>query len=260
MCFKLIQLTDLHLLADPEACFKGQKPWHNLMAILDAIEQEGWPDLLLLTGDLSQDVSQASYVRLYERLQLTGVPWYWLPGNHDCVDAMQALHPIQFVAVHQGWRLLLLNTQSGQPQGALDMRQRQAILQQLESHRAEPILVALHHQPLLVGEGRLGQLHQSSQDGDEQIQGIDQIPLRDEGWLWQTLSQYSAVKLVLCGHVHQAQQIEREGLTLLTTPATSIQFQAGINAFELDPQPAGYRVIRLEAQGGFTTEVKRLVG
>lgn len=258
MSLKLIQLTDLHLLADPEADFKGQQPWHNFLAILAEIEQSGWPDLFLLTGDLSQDESLESYERLYQTMQATGVPWYWLPGNHDRVDLMQSLHPIEFSVLCKDWCFLLLNSQSGQPHGVLDQAQRVLIQQVLQQQRAKPILVAVHHHPLLVGAGRLGELHHSTQEGDDNIQGIDQIPLRDSGWLWQTLSQQPAVKLVLCGHVHQAQQVIRDGLTLLTTPATSIQFKAAVNDFELDEQKAGYRIIQLETDGGFFTEVKRL--
>lgn len=258
MSLKLIQLTDLHLLADPDANFKGQQPWHNFVAILAEIEQSGWPDIFLLTGDLSQDESLESYKRLYHRMQATGVPWHWLPGNHDHIEFMQLLHPIEFSVSYNGWCFLLLNSQSGQPHGALDQAQRMAIQQLVRTQQAKPILVAVHHHPLLVGAGRLGELHHPTQENDDNIQGIDLIPLRDSGWLWQTLSQQSAVKLVLCGHVHQAQQVTRDGLTLLTTPATSIQFKADVNDFELDEQNAGYRVILLNAEGSFNTEVKRL--
>lgn len=255
----VIQLTDLHLLADPQAEFKGQYPWHNLVRIIERIGQNGWPDLFLLTGDLSQDESEASYRMLFDLMQSTGTSWYWLPGNHDDTTLMEQLHPIHQSVTLGRWQWLLLDSQSGSPHGELNTEQQQWLQQQLATPQASWQAIALHHQPLLVGPDRQGKLHQTSMDDDESIGGIDSIPLRDQGWLWQTLSQYTQVRGVICGHVHQAHTICHQGLTLYTSPATSIQFTSDINEFQLDSElNPGYRQLYLTADGRIESHVCRL--
>ena len=253
----LIQLTDLHLFANPEQGFKGQKPWQNLLDLLAQIEQQGLPDLFLLTGDLSQDESYESYLMLYQLMERIGVSWYWIPGNHDQVDLMSKLKPVIPSVTLGAWQWLLLDSNSGEPYGKLSSSQRMQLQAALEQPEAEHIGVAIHHQPLLVGPARQGKFLVELDTLDD-IAGIDSIPLQDEGWLWKTLVDCSAVKAVICGHVHQSHEIKRDGLTLYTTPATSIQFTADINAFELDMLAPGYRRFGLYNDGRVESRVERL--
>lgn len=43
-------------------------------------------DLLLLTGDLSQDESMHSYLKLRELIEGLLIPTYWIQGNHDNIE------------------------------------------------------------------------------------------------------------------------------------------------------------------------------
>lgn len=258
MSLSVIQLTDLHLFADQDHIFKGQNPWRNLVAILDQIQQSGWPDLFLLTGDLSQDESEESYQQLYRLMQSTGVSWHWIPGNHDRLDIMQALHPVDFSVVYGQWQWLLLDSQSGEPHGDLSDSQRLQIEAALKQPLAPYQAVAIHHQPLLVGPERQGGNHHHLMDNSPDIAGIDSIPLRDNGWLWQTLTCFEQVKTVICGHVHQEHNLQRGRLNLLTTPATSIQFTSDINEFQLADLAPGYRQLELMADGSVESQVYRL--
>ena len=50
------QITDTHLFAEVDRTWKGLSTAHTLKAVLDRLQQiKPPPDLLLLTGDLSQD-------------------------------------------------------------------------------------------------------------------------------------------------------------------------------------------------------------
>lgn len=258
MSLSVIQLTDLHLFADQSYIFKGQNPWHNLVAILERIEASGWPDLFLLTGDLSQDESEDSYQQLYQLMQSTGVAWHWIPGNHDRLELMQALHPVDFSVVYGQWQWLLLDSQSGEPHGDLSDAQRKQLKQALKQPLAPYQAVAIHHQPLLVGPERQGKKHHHLMDNSPDIAGIDSIPLRDNGWLWQTLNDFEPVKTVICGHVHQEQNLQQGRLSLLTTPATSIQFTSDINDFQLAELAPGYRQLKLMSDGSVESQVFRL--
>lgn len=86
----IAQITDTHLFAESDQCLLGLKTIESLRTVLnqvDALEQR--PDLLLLTGDLSQDGSAESYQTLQELLIPLGIPAYWIPGNHDCPATME---------------------------------------------------------------------------------------------------------------------------------------------------------------------------
>lgn len=261
MSVSVIQLTDLHLLADIAEDFKGQNPWRNLNRLLAQIACEGQPDLYLLTGDLCQDHSPEAARKVYrmlaECMDKTGIRWQWIPGNHDEPKLMAEFKKVEPSVVVGDWQWLLLNSNSGSPHGELADNERQVLLASLSDPKAAYQAVAVHHQPLLVGPERKGFFYSELSDPD-QVAGIDSIPLRDAGWLWQTLCQQSQVKAVICGHVHQDQQIERDGLILFTTPATSIQFKADINGFELEQLLPGYRCIQLSDKGAVESWVERL--
>ncbi|MDX1605045.1 MAG: metallophosphoesterase, partial [Candidatus Competibacterales bacterium] len=112
---KLVQITDLHLHAEPHAELRGADVDAGLDAVLAHIRAHHWPlDGLLATGDLIQD-DPAAYPRLRQRLTAPGVPVYCLPGNHDRREAMaEALAecPVQWRRQLRldGWQVLLLDS------------------------------------------------------------------------------------------------------------------------------------------------------
>ena len=81
---RVVQLSDCHLFADPEGKLLGLNTQFSLDKVLELIRKEQPnPDLILATGDLSQDASYESYQRLDRTLSGFDVPVYWLEGNHD---------------------------------------------------------------------------------------------------------------------------------------------------------------------------------
>ena len=62
----LVQITDCHLLATPDALYQGIKPYHHLRLVLDELRAEA--PLLILTGDLTEDHSADSYTLLQQLL------------------------------------------------------------------------------------------------------------------------------------------------------------------------------------------------
>ena len=51
------------------------------------------PDLLLATGDLSEDGSRTSYLALRNYLKPLGIPVLALPGNHDDPGLLAEVFP-----------------------------------------------------------------------------------------------------------------------------------------------------------------------
>ena len=78
----IAQITDCHLPADSQQKYRGINPHRNLKALLKKVRRLK-PDLLLATGDLSEDGSLVSYLALQKFFKPLGIPVLALPGNHD---------------------------------------------------------------------------------------------------------------------------------------------------------------------------------
>ena len=73
------------------------------------------------------------------------------------------------------------------------------------------------------------------------------------------LRQYPDVRWMICGHVHLDQEIQRDGLTMLTTPATCFQVSKVSQTFKILPGPPGFRVVYIKGRE-FSTRVLHLHG
>jgi len=105
---RVVQLSDCHLFADTQGKLLGLNTQFSLDKVLELIRgEQPSPDLILATGDLSQDASFESYQRLEQALSGFPAPVYWLEGNHDKPAPMlQALDCHRERSVPVCWRLV----------------------------------------------------------------------------------------------------------------------------------------------------------
>lgn len=237
---RIVQMTDLHLLGDAHARYRGLDTRQHFLDAL-ALTRRLAPDLLILTGDLAQDEATATYAWLHAQLQQSGLEWVWLPGNHDDPDKMQAFAEPVFHRTYAHWQLLGLSShQPGQVEGWLDEQQLQRLQQALQ--QPQPLLVALHHPPIKVNS-----------------RWMDAIGLQNADAFWQLVdnpSHQAPLKLLLCGHVHQPLRVRQQQTLVLTTPATAAQFTPFSDDFSINDKglPA-IRLLRLRACGQHTTRL-----
>ncbi|HBN90824.1 MAG TPA: 3',5'-cyclic-nucleotide phosphodiesterase, partial [Rheinheimera sp.] len=66
--YRLVQITDCHLLQSADGYYQQVQPAKHLAAIIRQLQTE-LPDAVILTGDLTQDHSEASYSLLAELMQ-----------------------------------------------------------------------------------------------------------------------------------------------------------------------------------------------
>lgn len=80
----LVQLSDSHLFAEADGTLLGMNTHESLQRVIDLVRaQQPQIDLMLATGDLSQDGTLESYQQFRDMTQQIGVPARWIPGNHD---------------------------------------------------------------------------------------------------------------------------------------------------------------------------------
>jgi len=245
---RLAQLTDCHILANARDCLKGMNTRASFEAVCDALmNNHADIDLLLATGDLSQDASAASYRYLAQRFDALRRPVFWLPGNHDDAESMRAQLRGEWIFAHKqllagNWLIVLLDsTVAGESGGRLADSQLEFLETCLRAKADRHALVCLHHQALAAGS-----------------EWIDQLGLAQSERLGDTLRSHPNVRAVLWGHVHQQAHQRIDGIEWMSTPSTCVQFKPGSKTFALDDLAPGYRRIELHADGSIVTEVQRL--
>lgn len=248
MAYKVIQVTDTHLFKEPGETQKGVDTYRTLEAVVEdiAASHSGF-DALLLTGDLSQDETPESYDLLGRMLApIRTAPIHAIPGNHDNLEHMRArlaaddFHVLADLRLGK-WRIAMLNSQvPGRVHGQLGADQVGRLNGSLRGGD-EHVMVALHHPPVTIDSAWIDASR--CHDGDELL-GILASP---------------PVRAVICGHVHQTFETVQDGISILTTPSTCVQFTPRAEDFDIDDSAGpGYRVFELEDDGAWSTIVRRV--
>ena len=121
-------------------------------------------DLILLTGDLTQDCSATSYIRLRESIDRLEIPTYCLAGNHDDIPLMRSHLPSPYISLetslHIGkWRLLLLSSVvENAVYGHLDTSELSRLESMLQAEPDRPTLIAFHHPAIPINSQWMDQI------------------------------------------------------------------------------------------------------
>lgn len=247
---RVVQLSDCHLFASTEGKLLGLNTEFSLSKVLELIvaEQPG-VELVLATGDLSQDGSEESYRRFHQHMANTfDQPVYWLPGNHDILGKMNMHKEASFMSPCvidiNGWHIIMLDsTVEGEVPGYMEQSQLDYLDQSLAASQGKHVMVCLHHQPVPVGSSWL----------DEQLVGNAEEFIT-------VLDRYNNVRTVIWGHVHQDFEGERNGVKMMSVPSTCVQFKPNSEDFAIDNTNPGYRWIDIYADGRVTSGVSRVTG
>ncbi|MGC8120880.1 3',5'-cyclic-AMP phosphodiesterase [Marinobacter sp. VGCF2001] len=243
---KVLQLTDPHLMASASGALLGVNTRDSLAAVIDEVlRSHGQPDLILATGDLTQDASPEAYRYFGEQLKIFNCPSLWIAGNHDDSDLVTAIAS-EFNADHKqwieaGWHVVMLDSSvHGKVYGELSEDELRFLDQALADQPDLPAMVCLHHHPVDIGSA-----------------WMEKIGLKNREAFWQVVDRHPQVRVVLWGHIHQELEQQRGGASLLATPSTCIQFATGSGDFAVEPLAPGYRWLELDPSGSFRTEVRR---
>lgn len=244
---KILQITDTHLYADNTGRLLGVNTLESFRAVIQTFVDTDWrPDLVLATGDLVHDATPRGYRQLAAILDDFGVPVYCLPGNHDDPEAMKTYLQGRNVSCpkvveKRGWRLILLDSVvPGKVGGSLASAELNLLQQELDS---SPLytLISLHHQPVAVGSAWL-----------------DEMGLDNAEALLGTVDAHPEVRGLLWGHVHQQFDGQRNGVSLMGTPSTCVQFEPDSEKFSVDKAQPGFRLLTLMPDGQILSEVMRI--
>jgi 3',5'-cyclic-AMP phosphodiesterase len=201
MAYVIAQISDIHI--------GGPKPGNGerfSMAIDEINAMTLLPDMVLLTGDLTQNGTAAEWDELRDRLAVLRVPWEAIPGNHDRSIAELAGHR----AIDQGPLRLVLIDSSNDEFTATDASWLE---DELSAHPDRPTIVAIHHPPFETG-----------------IWWMDCIGLTGAELFEDVVRRHAQVAKVLSGHVHRVIQTNWGSCALWVCPSTAVAI-----APDLDP-------------------------
>jgi 3',5'-cyclic-AMP phosphodiesterase len=237
----IAQISDIHIGFDP-----GNPDEHNMLRLRAVIDHlvggPNRPDLLLLTGDLTEAGAPADYARLAAALAPCPFPVWPMAGNHDVRAALRDAFPhtppspdgfVHYVLDHGALRVIVLDTlEPGRHGGGFCEARAAWLSARLAEAPDKPTLVALHHPPFPAG-----------------IAWMDTDP-REE-WvarLAASLAGHAQVKGLICGHVHRTILSHWEGLPVLVCPSIAPAVALDLTAIDPD-RPDGRRLITDEPPG-----------
>lgn len=250
---RVLQISDPHLFAQRSKKLLNVDTDNSLSGVIrHALKHEKNVDVVLATGDISQDGSPEAYQRFIELAQPLAPLLRGLPGNHDSNDVFyqewgEHAQPVTDIG---DWRLVLLDSSiAGSSAGHIGSDQLDLLREAVDTAGDKHLLVGVHHNPIPIGSSWLDGM--MIDNGHELLSVLQDCP-NVRGLIW--------------GHVHQEFDsvysfgATRPALHMLATPATCVQFMPLSQTFALDAADPGYRWFELHDDGQIVTEVVRVPG
>ncbi|NYT37917.1 phosphodiesterase [Allopusillimonas soli] len=244
----IAQITDLHVHDTGRHTREIQAASHLARCIQDLNALDPRPDLVLVTGDLTDHGQADEYVRLRSLLAALDLPVLLLAGNHDDPAAMRAVFQdhaylqsdmpfLQYVVDEWPLRIVALDTTiRGRGEGRL-CAARLAWLADTLAHSPErPTLIMMHHPPFSTGIRRMDEL--GLLEGREAFTEI--------------VAQYRNIERILCGHLHRTMFCRVGGTVASTCPGTAHQIALDLrpdHTLSFNFEPPGYQLHWAGPQG-----------
>jgi 3',5'-cyclic-AMP phosphodiesterase len=231
----IAQLTDLHVRPRGRPAYRVTETNMLTERAIDAVNAlRPRPDVVLITGDMTDCGLIEEYELLRTMLRRLEVPWHMVPGNHDRRENLRTVfvdHPtvtadpefVQFVVDDHPVRLIGLDTVvPGKSEGALCARRLAFLQAALAREPRKPTIVFMHHPPFDCG-----------------IVHMDRIRLiaGEEGFA-AVVRTHANVERILCGHHHRPIQTRYAGTLASIAPGVAHQV-----TLDLTPEDPGSLVL-----------------
>lgn len=232
----IAHITDLHIRPRGKPAYRVSETNALTERAIDVVAAlKPRPDVLVVTGDLTDCGLAEEYAHLDGLLARLDMPVLVVPGNHDRRETLRAglkLDPhsvfddgfVQFCADLGTLRLIGLDTLvPGQSAGALCDRRLAFLEASLAGANGKPVVVFMHHPPFDCG-----------------IVHMDRIRLLDGAEAFRDIiSRHPNVERILCGHHHRPITTRFAGTIAQIIPSVTHQVT-------LDLAPEGAATFHME--------------
>lgn len=229
----IAQLTDIHIGFDPEARPEELNRTRFRAALARVFETPNVPDLLVLSGDLTDHGDPESFEKIAALLSEVPCPILPLVGNHDTREELLRAFPacpqadgfVHYVVERGGLAIVCLDTlEPGRHGGAFCAARRDWLRARLDELPDRPVLIFMHHPPVVSG-----------------IDWMDPAP--DADWIAlfaQSIAGHEDhIVAIHCGHLHRPLATRFRGIPLGVTPSVAPLVALDLTA--IDPEHADNR-------------------
>ncbi|WP_413735750.1 metallophosphoesterase [Sodalis sp. RH21] len=240
---RIIQLTDLHLFDSHNLALHGHTTHDGLKRVIDFIVFNNGLgcDAVLVTGDISQDGSLASYYLALQQLERIGLPIVYIHGNHDNKQHMDTVftrstlvRPIIELA-SDTWQLITVDTvQGGDDSGWVTSEEKNRIEQEIIKYKGKNIALIMHHHPVPVGTPL-----------------VDDCMLRNGSEIVAICHAHDRVKALICGHAHRDYSQMANQCLIDVCPATCFQWLKGTKTIRAEDKQ-GFKLLAFADNYGST--------
>ncbi len=231
----IAQISDLHVQPAGQKAYGIVDTNQFLAAAIAHLNRMNpQPDLVIATGDLVDEGTEAEYEMLRELVASLKAPLFFALGNHDNRTAFRHVFSQESYAPTTGFfqyvltsfpvRIVVLDTLvEGEGYGDMDAPRLAWLADRLAEAPDTPTLLFMHHPPFETG-----------------IASMDQIRCKGGEAMAELIVQYPNVLRVACGHLHRSIQTLWAGT--LGTVAPSVAHQVALRltadfpaAFTMEP-------------------------
>lgn len=244
----IAQVSDVHLGFAPGG--RDEPNRIRLDTVVAAlIDARPAPDILFVTGDLTEHGDVASYQQVREAFAGIGCPVHYMVGNHDRRAQFEQIWPdryadgfLQYVVDTPELRFLVLDTlEEGRHGGGFCAVRAAWLRARLSEAPDRPTLILLHHPPMPVG-----------------IAWMDCDP--DEPWIARlsaALDGNDQVIGLITGHLHRPIASVWRGLPIAVCPSSSPGLSLDLTSIDPDrpddramiaDDPPGYALHRWDGE------------
>lgn len=245
----IAQLTDLHLRPLGLPAYRVSETNMMTKRAFDMVAAlQPRPDVVLITGDMTDCGLESEYQLLRSLLTRLPMPVFMIPGNHDRRDNLKRVFSdwptivsdpdfVQFVVDDFPVRLIGLDTVIAGESGGKLCERRLDFLEAALAGSDRPSIIFLHHPPFECGIVHMDRI--SLMEGGERLAEI----VRANG----------KVERILCGHHHRPIETLFGGTICSIAPSVTHQV-----AFDLSEEhegalvlePPAFRLHRYRAETG----------
>ncbi len=249
----ICQLTDLHVR--PVGMPANRLVETNVFterAFRSASRLRPQPDVVIITGDLTESGQDAEYANVARLLRKwLPMPVFVIPGNHDRRAAFRAAlghlpgvttdpEYVQYTVEDHAVRLVMLDTLvPDADHGELRAEQLEFLDRTLAAAPDKPTIVAMHHPPFVCG-----------------IAHMDRINLHTTAEFTAVIARHRQVERIICGHHHRP--IVARVAHAIASIAPSVAHQVELTLDPHDPgafifEPPAFHLHRWTATDGIVT-------
>ncbi|WP_375290538.1 phosphodiesterase [Qipengyuania sp.] len=211
----IAQMTDIHIGFDPDARPEELNRTRFRATLARLLEAPNQPDLLVLSGDLTDHGDRDSFAKIAGLLEDVPCPILPLVGNHDTRDELLSAFPqcpsndgfVQYTLERDGLLIICLDSyEPGRHGGAFCERRRDWLRAQLDASEGTPAIIFMHHPPV--------------------VSGIDWMdPVMSESWIRNLADAIEGhqhrIEGIHCGHLHRPLASSFCGIPLNVTPSVA---------------------------------------